>query len=153
MSHWSTSRNIPHMNTALSKDLFRYSQSVWQAPDPSLGQNRVSAFFLPSCSCCGSGSRARQVYLNLCSCRDPFWLTFTGIQGVQGVLRRTSGQASRLQTLNSWSGWSRHCWDIAEPQAVAYVLFTLSADTIRPNVCYNSLWTACRNSAALIHPA
>ncbi|TNN52617.1 hypothetical protein EYF80_037195 [Liparis tanakae] len=49
----------------------RYSQSVWQAPEPSLGQSRVSVFFLPSCSCWGSGSSARQVYLNLCSCLDP----------------------------------------------------------------------------------
>lgn len=76
-------------------------QSVWQAPEPSLGQNRVSAFFLPSWSCWGSGSSARHVYLNLCSCLDPSWLTLTGIQGVQGVLRRTSGQASKLQALYS----------------------------------------------------
>lgn len=80
---------------------WHHSQSVWQAPDPSLGQKRVSAFFLPTWSCWGSGSSARQVYLNLCSCLDPSWLTLNGIQGVQGVLRRTSGQASRLQALNS----------------------------------------------------
>lgn len=82
--------------------LLIHSQSVWQAPELSLGQKRVSTFFLPSWSCWGLGSSARQMYLYLCSCRDPSWLTFTGIQGVQGVLRRTSGQASRLHTLYSW---------------------------------------------------
>lgn len=76
--------------------------SVSQAPVPSAGQVLVSVLLLPNCRPCGSGSGARQVKRNRCSWRAPPWVTFTGSQGVQGVLRRTSGQASGLQVLNSF---------------------------------------------------
>lgn len=76
--------------------------SVSHAPVPSAGQVLVSVLLLPNCRPCGSGSGARQVKRNRCSWRAPPWVTFTGSQGVQGVLRRTSGQASGLQVLNSF---------------------------------------------------
>lgn len=75
--------------------------SVSQAPVPSAGQVLVSVLLLPNCRPCGSGSGARHVKRKRCSWRAPPWVTFTGNQGVQGVLRRTSGQASGLHVLNS----------------------------------------------------
>lgn len=75
--------------------------SVSQAPVPSAGQVLVSILLLPNCRPCGSGSGARHVKRKRCSWRAPPWVTFTGNQGVQGVLRRTSGQASGLHVLNS----------------------------------------------------
>lgn len=127
----------------------QYSQSVWQAPDPSLGQNRVSTFFLPSWSCWGSGSSARQVYLNLCSCLDPSWLTLTGIQGVQGVLRRTSGQASRLQTLYSWKTEWRNLITINADETSKpsyYCGFSFPPKAIGSHWFSNSPSTACRDT-------
>lgn len=80
--------------------------SVSQAPVPSAGQVLVSVLLLPNCRPCGSGSGARHVKRKRCSWRAPPWVTFTGNQGVQGVLRRTSGQASGLHVLNSCRvGW------------------------------------------------
>lgn len=76
--------------------------SVSQAPVPSAGQVLVSVLLLPNCRPCGSGSGARHVKRKRCSWRAPPWVTFTGSQGVQGVLRRTSGQASGLHVLNSF---------------------------------------------------
>lgn len=78
--------------------------SVSQAPEPSAGQVLVSVRLLPSCRPCGSDRGARQVKRNRCSCRAPACVTLTGSQGVQGVLRRTSGQPSGLQVLNSFKG-------------------------------------------------
>lgn len=78
--------------------------SVSQAPEPSAGQVRVSILLLPNCRPCGSARGARQVKRKRCSCRAPPCVTFTGSHGVQGVLRRTSGQLSGLQVLNSCRG-------------------------------------------------
>lgn len=75
--------------------------SVSQVPKLSAGQVRVSVLLLPNCRPWGSGRGARHVKRNRCSCRAPPWVTFTGSHGVQGVLRRTSGQPSGLQVLNS----------------------------------------------------
>lgn len=73
-----------------------------QAPEPSAGQVRVSTLLLPNCRPWGSGRGARHVKRKRCSCRAPPWVTFTGSQGVHGVLRRTSGQPSGLHVLNSF---------------------------------------------------
>lgn len=120
---------------------WHHSQSVWQAPDPSLGQKRVSAFFLPTWSCWGSGSSARQVYLNLCSCLDPPWLTLNGIQGVQGVLRRTSGQASRLQALYSCKTERRHVtFHHLKPLSELRHRVLLFAQSLRISLSETNLW-------------
>lgn len=77
--------------------------SVSHAVAPSEGgQRRVSVLRLPSWRSWGSASRALQVYLTLCSCLAPVWVTLTGYQGVQGVFRLTSAHASKLHALYSW---------------------------------------------------
>lgn len=77
--------------------------SVSQTAAPSVvGQRRVSILRLPSCRSWGSARRALQVYLTLCSCLAPIWVTLTGYQGVHGVVRLTSAHASKLHALYSW---------------------------------------------------
>lgn len=88
--------------------------SVSQAPEPSAGQIRVSVLLRPNCSPWGSASGARHVKRKRCSCRAPPWVTFTGSQGVHGVLRRTSGQPSWLQVLNSFG---RRTGAVAQPRS------------------------------------
>ncbi len=91
------------MCASLSVCLWGCVPSVSQAAAPSLvGQRRVSILRLPSWRSWGSARRALQVYLTLCSCLAPIWVTLTGYQGVHGVVRLTSAHTSKLHALYSW---------------------------------------------------